>query len=77
MFTAALFVIARKLDTTQMSHKGWMVRQMVKQPHHGIQSRKITEGAIDIHNLDGSQGSYIGCKKDNFRKVTHHMIPFI
>ena len=55
MFTAALFIIAKKLKTTQISFETGMVKQTVVHPYHGMLLSNKKELIIDLHNnLDKS-----------------------
>lgn len=51
MFTAALFIIAKKLKTTQISFETGMVKQTVVHPYHGMLLSNKKE-----HVLHGTPG---------------------
>ena len=56
MFTAPVFVIAKKLETTETFFKGWMDKQTVVHPYHGI--LHSSEKEFTFVNLDDSQRHY-------------------
>ena len=68
-FIAALFEIVKKLEVTQLSSKGWMVRHVVVHLYHEILLGNKTEWTINTcNNLDGSHGIMLS-EKVNSKKL--------
>lgn len=69
MFVAALFIIAPKLEITQMAVKWWLFKQIVY-PYSGILNNKKWWTIDTCNNTDKSQNNYSEWKKPDKKEYT-------
>lgn len=66
MFIAALFVADGRVETAQKPFSGWIIKQTVVYPYHGMLLWNKKQRAIDTQsNLYGFQENYAEWKKAN------------